>query len=824
MKLKSFQSGASGVEKALARMGDSFSGRRVLQEASLAVKAVEDLGGVSRLTASEQQRLNSIVDEAIAKYRALGLEVPSSLKAVQSATSSWRSSLQQINGLLGAFGASLSLGALVAFGRELLQTGDELVKVADRTGLTTEEVQKLQFIAGQSGNSLDEMTAAISSLQRNLVVGDKSAVQAVKALGLNLQELKSQTPFDQMALIADAIGRIPNPADRAAVAIQLFGKSGAAILPTLTAQFKALGNEAPVMSDKTARALDKAGDALAKFGTQIKVWAAESYNFAGRLFDNLTKFAFQAAAAVLNATASLAQALTKLPGGSKVLDAMGVSIDGLRREAQYFTDAAGAMQAQLDHVDVAVRKVVPPTLDLEQATKSSGAAVKEAVPAWDQYSQAMTVTNDTARALGDQLNKVKAQVFDTGQFISGVGAGILKAKDNAAPGGLIAGIVGDIPKLGREAGVSWAGGFQAGLSGIGDSLVRAFEGGGNVLKSIGSSFGLNFTQHTFGSDAFKKLIGDKFGSALGGMFNAVLPGIGALAGPLLSKIGDLFKNIFNFGGPSKQEQQGRSLSDQFTQQLAGMLDWQQQIEVHQLIAAGNSEKFATQLVAIRDNFRKVGLSADDTNDVINRLWQAEKQGGNAVQVVIDEIITKFHTEVPDAAAITENAGVSAFEAIATAVDDVNDKLKEQYTQMLKLRGFTGGSAGDGSSEGKNQSDILRGLSADDARRAYESVIAPGSTDQDWNRVKDQYGFSRGGIVPKYYLGGGYARGTDTVPAMLTPGEVVLNAAQQRNVAGALNGGGLTIAIGDISCNYSEADITNAIISEMRRRGVRFKAA
>lgn len=32
-------------------------------------------------------------------------------------------------------------------------------------------------------------------------------------------------------------------------------------------------------------------------------------------------------------------------------------------------------------------------------------------------------------------------------------------------------------------------------------------------------------------------------------------------------------------------------------------------------------------------------------------------------------------------------------------------------------------------------------------------------------------------------------GTDTVPAMLTPGEIVLNAAQQRNLASALNGGG-----------------------------------
>jgi TP901 family phage tail tape measure protein len=35
------------------------------------------------------------------------------------------------------------------------------------------------------------------------------------------------------------------------------------------------------------------------------------------------------------------------------------------------------------------------------------------------------------------------------------------------------------------------------------------------------------------------------------------------------------------------------------------------------------------------------------------------------------------------------------------------------------------------------------------------------------------GLSTGGIVPKYFAAGGYSRGTDTVPAMLTPGEFVV---------------------------------------------------
>jgi len=58
-------------------------------------------------------------------------------------------------------------------------------------------------------------------------------------------------------------------------------------------------------------------------------------------------------------------------------------------------------------------------------------------------------------------------------------------------------------------------------------------------------------------------------------------------------------------------------------------------------------------------------------------------------------------------------------------------------------------------------------------------------------VGSAIGFSQGGVVPQYLASGGFARpsGTDTVPAMLTPGELVLNAGQQRGLANRLSGSG-----------------------------------
>jgi hypothetical protein len=64
-------------------------------------------------------------------------------------------------------------------------------------------------------------------------------------------------------------------------------------------------------------------------------------------------------------------------------------------------------------------------------------------------------------------------------------------------------------------------------------------------------------------------------------------------------------------------------------------------------------------------------------------------------------------------------------------------------------------------------------------------------------------YSSGGMVPKYFAAGGYSRGTDTVPAMLTPGEFVMSkyAVDKYGVENmkSINSGS---AIGDSVYNYN----------------------
>ena len=52
-------------------------------------------------------------------------------------------------------------------------------------------------------------------------------------LNLTVEDLNRLKPEKQFELIADRISKIPNPTARAAIAMQIFGKTGTSLLPML---------------------------------------------------------------------------------------------------------------------------------------------------------------------------------------------------------------------------------------------------------------------------------------------------------------------------------------------------------------------------------------------------------------------------------------------------------------------------------------------------------------------------------------------------------------------------------------------------------------
>jgi len=133
---------------------------------------------------------------------------------------------------LGSVLAAPLAGAVMKFAA----VGDNLDKMALRTGASTNALSELGFAAEQSGSNLEAVEAAMKRMQKTVVQaasGSQAAADALANVGLGAGQLITLSPDQQLEAIADGLANIQNPAARAAAAMEIFGKSGTGLLPMM---------------------------------------------------------------------------------------------------------------------------------------------------------------------------------------------------------------------------------------------------------------------------------------------------------------------------------------------------------------------------------------------------------------------------------------------------------------------------------------------------------------------------------------------------------------------------------------------------------------
>lgn len=112
---------------------------------------------------------------------------------------------------------------------------DSTNKLSRALGVSFGELQRLQLAADLSGASSETLANAFTRAQVTITraaAGSPEAVRGLRALGLAVDELAGLSATEQFQAIATAINGIENPAQRAAAAVSIFGRSGAQLLPT----------------------------------------------------------------------------------------------------------------------------------------------------------------------------------------------------------------------------------------------------------------------------------------------------------------------------------------------------------------------------------------------------------------------------------------------------------------------------------------------------------------------------------------------------------------------------------------------------------------
>lgn len=205
-------------------------------------------------------------------------------------------------------------GAASAFS----SVGDAIQKMAERTGLSTEAVSALAFAAEQSGTDMATLEKGIRTMQRTLddaATKGGEAAAALRRLGLDAGQLAGMNPEQQFEVMAQALSQIQDPGERAALAMKIFGRAGAALLPLVSggaagiAELRAEAERLGIVMDKdtadSAAALNDAINAMAVAFRAIVV------NIGGAVAPIFTKMA-----RVISMVAGTSRSSSRRTGGS----------------------------------------------------------------------------------------------------------------------------------------------------------------------------------------------------------------------------------------------------------------------------------------------------------------------------------------------------------------------------------------------------------------------------------------------------------------------------------------------------------------------------
>ena len=157
------------------------------------------------------------------------------LKAFGQAVTTIGSGLKTAGLWMAGLGAAI-VAPLAMAAREFARTGDALVEMSQRTGMSIETLSGLALAASRSGVSMEEFEISVRRMQKTISGADddsKAAVKALATLGLTVDGLAGKGTEEQFKAVADAIARISDPTDRAAAAMLMFGRAGTAMLPFL---------------------------------------------------------------------------------------------------------------------------------------------------------------------------------------------------------------------------------------------------------------------------------------------------------------------------------------------------------------------------------------------------------------------------------------------------------------------------------------------------------------------------------------------------------------------------------------------------------------
>ncbi len=143
-----------------------------------------------------------------------------------------------------AFGAAIGtvLGQAINAGvskltdmvNKAIETGDELSKLSQKTGMTVGYLSELRVSAALADVSMGALKTSVKQLYENLSQAgrtDGKAKSALEAIGLDVEKLRALKPDEMFRTVTEQLAKYEDGANRSAIQTAILGRSGAELTP-----------------------------------------------------------------------------------------------------------------------------------------------------------------------------------------------------------------------------------------------------------------------------------------------------------------------------------------------------------------------------------------------------------------------------------------------------------------------------------------------------------------------------------------------------------------------------------------------------------------
>ncbi len=208
-----------------------------------------------------------------------------SMQGVTGKVKNLRLAMGGLNKTLGAFGLLISGGAFVGLVKGAIDSADSFGKLADQTGIAANTLQAYTNagkLAGVGQETIDKGLRRLAQSMREADQGVATYSDSYKALGISVRDSDGNLKSSETVLgeIADKFADLPDGATKAALSMEIFGRSGASLINLLNGGSAALEEFNYAVSDEFSQNAEF-------FNDQIAVLAIRFDGFRKQLADAL---------------------------------------------------------------------------------------------------------------------------------------------------------------------------------------------------------------------------------------------------------------------------------------------------------------------------------------------------------------------------------------------------------------------------------------------------------------------------------------------------------------------------------------------------------